>query len=139
MQLWDFVKDGELRNPTMLGPDGEECLIVVKNGTTTGITVGCATGIESFVRQYAGKDFTIHSTSMEIAVHSYSPKDEAFSVPRDSGSVVADVNGRIVGLLTGGSGITGSTDITYVSPYYFLNERVKRAFPNSHLFPIANA
>jgi len=30
MQLRDFVKDGELRNPTMLGPDGEECLIVVK-------------------------------------------------------------------------------------------------------------
>ena len=57
-----------------------------KNGTTTGITVGRTTGIESFVRQYAGKDFTIHSTSMEIAVHSYSPKDKAFSVPGDSGS-----------------------------------------------------
>ena len=33
MQLRDFVKDGELRRPTMFDANGEECFFVVKNGT----------------------------------------------------------------------------------------------------------
>ncbi|KAL5490711.1 hypothetical protein ACEPAI_5545 [Sanghuangporus weigelae] len=132
MQLRDFVKDGELRRPTMLDANGEQCLIVVKNGATTAVTLGRATGIESFVRAY--KDYAIHTTSMEIAVYPYSHKDGAFSAPGDSGAVVADANSRIVGMLTGGAGQTDSTDVTYVSPYYFLDERIKKAFPNSYLY-----
>jgi hypothetical protein len=134
MQLRDFVKYDELRRPTMLDTNGEECLIVVKNGATTGVRLGRATGIESFVRDY--KDYKIHSTSREIAVYPYSNSDGAFSAPGDSGSVVGDANCRIVGMLTGGTGKTESTDVTYVSPYYFLNECIKKAFPHSHLFPI---
>ncbi|KAF8342912.1 uncharacterized protein EI90DRAFT_804213 [Cantharellus anzutake] len=134
MQLRDFVKDGELRHPTMLDANGEHCFIVVKNGATTAVTLGRATGIESFVREY--KDYAIHSTSMEIAVYSYSHKDGAFSASGDSGSVVGDANSRIVGMLTGGAGWNNSTDVTYVSPYYFLDERIKKAFPNSYLYPI---
>src|SRR5438552_18874869 len=79
MQLRDFVKDGELRRPTMLDANGEECLIVVKNGATTGVTLGRATGIESFVRNY--NEYGIHSTSMEIDIYPYSHKDGAFSAP----------------------------------------------------------
>jgi len=41
-------------------------------------------------------------------------------------------------MLTAGSGALDSTDITYVTPYYFLNERIKKAFPNSYLYPITN-
>ncbi|KAG8892858.1 hypothetical protein FRB99_002396, partial [Tulasnella sp. 403] len=136
MQLQDFVKYDELRCPTMLDANGEECLIVVKNGATTGVRLGRATGIESFVREY--KDSAIHSTSMEIAVYPYSNKDGAFSAPGDSGSVVGDANSRIVGMLTGGAGQTDSTDVTYVSAYESLDERIKKAFPHSHLFPIRN-
>jgi hypothetical protein len=57
MQLRYFVKDGELRRPTMLDANGEQCLIVVKNGATTGVTLGRATDIESFVREY--KDYAM--------------------------------------------------------------------------------
>jgi hypothetical protein len=103
MQLRDFVKDGELRRPTMFDANGEECLIVVKNAASTGVTFGRANGIESFVRNY--NKYGIHSTSMEIAVYPYSYKDGAFSA---------------VGMLTGGAGQTDSTDVTYASPYYFL-------------------
>jgi hypothetical protein len=134
MQLRDFVKDGELHRPTMLDANGEHCLIVVKNGAATGVTLGRATGIESFVREY--KDYGISLTSMEIAVYPYSHKDGAFSARGDSGSVVGDANSRIVGMLTGGTGLTDSTDVTYVSPYYFLNEQIKKAFPNSYLYLI---
>jgi hypothetical protein len=137
IQLRGFVKDGELRRPTMVDANGEECIIVVKNGATTGLTFGRATGIESFVRDY--EEYAIHSTSMEIAVYPYSHKDGAFSARGDSGSVICDANNRIVGMLTGGTGGTGateSTDVTYASPYYFIDECVKKVFPNSHLYPI---
>jgi len=136
MQLQKIVTYEELRHPTMLDANGEECLIVAKNGAATGFTLGRATGIESFVREY--KDYAIHSTSREIAVYPYSNKDGAFSAPGDSGSVVGDANYGIVGMLTGGAGLTDSTDVTYVSAYVFLNEGIKQAFPNSYLFPSRN-
>jgi hypothetical protein len=117
----------------MLDTNGEECFIVVKNGATTGVTLGRMTCIESFVREY--KDYTIHSTSREIPVYSYSNKDRAFSAPGDSGSVVGDANSRIVGMLTGGAGLDDDTDVTYVSAYASLNECIKKAFPHSYLFP----
>lgn len=73
---------------------------------------------------------------MEIAIYLYSHEDGAFSAPRDSGSVVGDAKNRIVGMIIGGAGKTNSTDVTYASPYYFLNEQIKKAFPNPHLYPI---
>jgi hypothetical protein len=39
-------------------------------------------------------------------------------------------------MLTGGAGKADFIDVTYVSPYYFLDENIKKAFPNSHLYPI---
>ncbi|KAH7890239.1 hypothetical protein F5I97DRAFT_1933636 [Phlebopus sp. FC_14] len=132
MQLKDIVKESELRNPTMRDANGEPCLPVVKNGNTT---LGRATGIESFVREYL--DYGIRTTSMGIAIYPYSYRDGAFSAPGDSGSVIADANGRIVGILTGGSGQTDSTDVTYATPYYWVDARVKTVFPNAYLFPIA--
>ncbi|KAG9080557.1 hypothetical protein FRC06_006442, partial [Ceratobasidium sp. 370] len=88
----------------MLDANGEQCLIIVKNGATTGIMLGCATGIKSFICEY--KDYAIHLTSMEIAVYPYSNKDGVFSAPGDSGSLVGDTNNRIVSMLTGGAGQT---------------------------------
>ncbi|KAG7096091.1 hypothetical protein E1B28_006767 [Marasmius oreades] len=143
MQLRDFVKDGDLHRPAMFDGDGEPCIMVTKNGAGTGLTFGRSTGIESFVREYrdTGEDddsneYKIHSTSREIPVYSYSYKDGAFSAPGDSGSVVADANNRIVGMLIGGTGKDDATDVTYVTPYYLLDERIKKVFPNSHLCPI---
>jgi len=134
MHLRDFVRDDELHRPTMLDENGLECLIVIKNGTSTGLTFGRVAGIKSFTRTY--QDFKIDSTSMEIAIYPYSHKDGAFAAPGDSGSVVADANNRVVGMLIGGAGATGSTDVTYATPYYFLADRIKSAFPESHLYPI---
>jgi hypothetical protein len=73
---------------------------------------------------------------MAIAIYSYSYQDGAFSAPGDSGSVIADANGRIVGILIGGAGQADSIDVTYASPYYWVEERIKKAFPDSHLYPI---
>jgi len=40
LQLRDVVQEGELRHPCMLDQDGEECLLVIKNGSATGLTIG---------------------------------------------------------------------------------------------------
>lgn len=134
LQLRDVVKEDDLHRPNMLDADGKECIIVIKNGNATGVTIGRGSGIESFVREY--DDHGICSTSMEIAIYPYSHEDGAFSAPGDSGSTVIDSKGCIVGVLTGGSGQTDSTDVTYLSPYYWVWERIKAAFPDAHLYPI---
>jgi hypothetical protein len=136
LQVKGVVKEAELRNPKQLDANGEECLLVVKNGKTTGTTIGRGTGIESIIREY--DEYGIKRTSMEFTVYPYSHRDGAFSARGDSGSIVVDGQGCIVGLLTGGSGMTDSTDVTYVTPYFWLEERIKNAFPNSYLYPIVD-
>jgi hypothetical protein len=136
LKVKGVVKEDEIRKPKQLDTNGEECLIVIKNGKTTGVTIGRGTGIESFVRQY--DDYGIKRTSMEIAIYPYSHRDGAFSAKGDSGSIVVDWQGRIVGMLTGGAGAIESTDVTYLTPYFWLDERVKQAFPNSYLYPIVD-
>ena len=136
MQLKDIVTERELRNPTMCDANYEPCLPVFKNGSTTGVTLGRATGIESPVREHL--DNGSRTTSMEITIYPYSQKDGAFSAPGDSGAVVADGNSRIVGILIGGSGKADSFDVTYATPYYWVHERVKAVFPNVCLFPISS-
>ena len=116
LQVKGVVKEAELRSPKQLDANGEECLLVVKNGKTTGVTIGRVTGIESVIREYG--EYGLKRTSREVAVYPYSHKDGAFSAPGDSGSIVVDGEGRLVGLLTGGSGTTESTDVTYIMPYF---------------------
>jgi len=134
-QVKGVVQEEGMRRPARLDVNGEPCLLVIKNGKTTGVTVGRATGIESFVRTYTEYG-TIKSTSMQPAVYPYSHKDGAFSAPGDSGSIVVDGGGYIVGLLTGGSGTTDSTDVTYLTPYWWIEEQIKKAFPNFSFYPI---
>jgi hypothetical protein len=99
-----------MRNPDMWDLDGKPCLLVVKSGNATGTTIGRANGTFSIVRDYF-KDMSINQTSMEWGIINYDSKSEVFSEPGDSGSVIADICGRIGGMLTGGSGKTKSSDI----------------------------
>ena len=54
LQVKGVVKEAELRSPKQLDANGEECLLVVKNGKTTGVTIGRVTGIESVIRVSGG-------------------------------------------------------------------------------------
>lgn len=110
LQVRGVVKDDEIRKPEQLDANGEKCLIVVKNGQTTGPTLGRLTGMESFVRTYP--EDGIKNTSIEIAVYPYSNEDGAFSAPGDSGSIVVDSKGRAVGMLVAGAGAIERTDVT---------------------------
>lgn len=41
-----------MHNPDMLDENGEFSLFVIKSGISTGVTIGRATGIFSYVREY---------------------------------------------------------------------------------------
>ena len=132
LKLQDVVGEDELRHPTVLDKRRLESFFVLKDGNATGFTMGRASGFESFVREYDNN--VIRSTSMMMAIHPYCQEDGKFSAPGDSGSVVADRDGRIVGILTGGAGNEGNYDVSYATPYYWLEERIKAAFPDSYLY-----
>jgi hypothetical protein len=134
LKLQDIIQEDYMHNPD-LNHEDQPSLLVIKNGNTTGVTIGRATGIFSFVRQYF--DNGTHETSMEWAILPYDQKSGAFSGPGDSGSIIADGRGHIGGLLTGGSGETESSDITYATPFFWLLPRIKsNGFPDAHLYPV---
>ena len=108
-------------------------MLVVKSGSATGTTLGRVNGIFSIVRDYF-TDMSVNQTSMEWVIINYNSKLEVFSGPGDSGLIVADIHGRIGGMLTGGSGKTKSSDMTYATPFWWLLQRIKaNGFPNAHL------
>jgi hypothetical protein len=134
LQAYGIVQDAEIRNPQHLDVNNEKCLLVVKNGAATGTTFGRVNGLESFIRHYP--PYNIRETSTEIAVLRYNHDHPRFSEPGDSGSIVLDRNGRIVGIITGGGGATDSTDVSYLTPYWSIDEQLKAKYPGIHLYPV---
>ncbi|KAI0322832.1 hypothetical protein OF83DRAFT_1161016 [Amylostereum chailletii] len=108
-----FVSEREICQPQQRDGNGEECMIVLKNGSTIEVTFGRGTGLESF-------------TSMEFAVYSYGYKAGPFWAPGDSGSIIVGGQRRIVALLSGGTGASGSTG------------RIQKVFPNCYLYPMVD-
>lgn len=108
-------------------------MAVVKNGRTTGTTVGWVNGLKSLVRHYnyVNPEFT----SRELTIIPYGGSVHgAFSDAGDSGSIVAERNGRIVGLLTGSAGSTNTTDVTFATLYCELEKRIQEVLPGVHLY-----
>jgi len=130
LPLRDMISEELMRRPDMLDHDNESCLIVIKSGNATGVTIGRATGIFSFVR-----DDDTGEESREWAIYNYDKNSGVFSAPGDSGSIVVDGRGRIGGLLTGGAGKVETSDVTYVTPMFWLWPRIKKHFPDAHLLP----
>jgi len=120
-----------LVDPDLLDCNDQPCLIVLKDGNTTGLTVGRATGMESFVR-----DDDTGDESIELAVYNYDRKSGVFSAKGDSGSLIVDGLGRMVGLLNGGSSKAGlvGTDVTYATPLWWLWLMIKAKYPHADLY-----
>jgi len=131
LPLRGTLDDQLMRHPDMWDSDGEPCLLVVKNGNATGTTIGRANGVFSITRDYFSGDMATHQTSMEWGIINYDSKSEVFSEPGDSGSIIADIRGRIGGMLTGGAGKTKSSDLTYATPFLWILQRMRQGgFPN---------
>ncbi|KAF8595172.1 hypothetical protein BDV93DRAFT_534959 [Ceratobasidium sp. AG-I] len=134
LQAFCVVTDHEMRQPQYLDMHGEKALLVVKNGLATGTTIGRVNGLDSFTRVYT--DCSIERTSVETAILSYDKQRGPFSARGDSGAIILDRAGRIVALLTGGGGTNHRSDITYGTPYWWLEEQIKKVFPGCYLYDV---
>ena len=139
LPLQGTISTAELRRPTLVDENGDPCLMVLKRGNATDVTIGRGNNVFSFVRHYF-KDKE-PQTSKEWPVLSYNEdyKSFGFSGQGDSGAVVVDGLGRIGGLITCGGGDTDDFDITYATPIEFLLQRIAKQFPNAHLNPVVTA
>ncbi|KAF9065111.1 hypothetical protein BDP27DRAFT_81613 [Rhodocollybia butyracea] len=132
VKLEDQVPEDALFNPPMRDADSKPCFIVFKNGGKTGMTFGKANNVSSFTRTcLAGQ----YRESKEWPVIATNQESGAFSAKGDSGSCVADIFGRVAGILTSGSGATESADVTYVTPISFIMQVLTKRFPQAHLSP----
>lgn len=134
LQAYGIVKDKEIRSPQQLDANGSQCLLVVKNGLATGTTVGRVNGLDSVIRIYPAYGIKQHSTEVAVAVLARDKK--AFSAGGDSGAIVLERGGAIVGMLTGGGGATERTDVSYLTPYWWLDEQIKKVFPGCYLYEV---
>ncbi|KAK0214038.1 hypothetical protein IW262DRAFT_292361 [Armillaria fumosa] len=137
LKLRGTITDEEMGHPAMLDENDEPCLVVMKSGRTTGVTIGRASGAVSFVRECVdgAGDYRI---SKGWAILPYDVESGSFSSPGDSGSVVVDGCGRVGGLLTGGAGAkdTSDVDVSYATPIGFLLESIRaNGYPNARLDP----
>ncbi|KAF9483415.1 hypothetical protein BDN70DRAFT_771829, partial [Pholiota conissans] len=125
LRLKGTISDAEMRKP----PESDDyCLMVIKRGTATDLTVGRSNNICSYTRNYFDGEEVQTSKQWAILQHNQKTR-EAFSAKGDSGSAVVDKQGRIGGLLTSGARDPHSSDtdfdITYATPINFLLKRLK--------------
>ena len=142
---YEYPKDGklpirgvvpldEIFHPKHLDANGDPAMVVIKNGTTTGTTVGRMSGLRSLVRYY--RHINVQFTSRELTVIPYNNDSGrgTFSSEGDSGSIIVERGGRAVALLTAGGGATNATDVTFATPYCELERRMKEVFPGIRLY-----
>ncbi|KDR68415.1 hypothetical protein GALMADRAFT_215850 [Galerina marginata CBS 339.88] len=132
LQAFGVVPESEFNSPQDFDIHRTKALLCTKHGLSTGTTFGRVNGLESFTRH------SIHNVSIEIAVLGYDRSDleyTTFSDPGDSGAIVVGRDGRIIGMLTGGGRPVDETDITYLTPYWWLEKLIKKQFPGCFLYP----
>ena len=116
-----------LANPDLHDSENQPCLIVLKDGCTTDLTIGRYAGLESFLCDKDGVE------SIELGIYNYNRKAGVFSAKGDSGSLIFDGLGRMVGLLHSGMSRGGSTSahVTYATPAWWLIDRIKAKYPHA--------
>src|SRR5258708_2217103 len=116
LSLRGTITDNEMRKPTMYDQNNNRCMMVIKRGRTTGVTIGRANNIFSYTRNYGD----VSGVSKQWVILPFNKKSGVFSAKGDSGSVVVDGAGQVGGLLTGGGGVMDSFDVSYVTPISFV-------------------
>jgi hypothetical protein len=127
----------EMRHPQTFDKENNPALSVLKRGKTTGVTCGVTNEIESYVRQYFQEGYPF--TSKELAVLGIDGLFIPFSGRGDSGALLVDAQGRMVGMITEGTGSSDRTDVTYVTPMVFLLEDMEKhgwRKPNTNVGPL---
>ena len=97
-------------------------MTVLKRGKGTKLTLGLSSPVQSYVRTTE----RVGTYSREWPI--YGHDGGAFAAGGDSGAIVVDRSGRIGGIVTAGQvdGEVDGADITYVTPMWWLLERMIR-------------
>ena len=103
----------EIRNPKTFDKNNSPALSVVKRGKTTGVTCGVSNEVKSYVRTHNTDKSSFEFK--EWAILGYDKSFSPFSTQGDSGALVVDAEGRMGGIVTGGSGFSAETDVTYAT------------------------
>jgi hypothetical protein len=82
-----------MHHSTMFDQNGDPCLMVIKHGNTTCLTIGYINDICSYARNYYGNNSEI---CKERAIFPSGTKSGVFSAEDDSGSAIVDGFGRII-------------------------------------------
>jgi hypothetical protein len=96
-----------------------------EDGNTTDLTVGRYAGLESFLCD----DFGVES--IELAIYNYDKQSGPFSAKGDSGSLIFDGEGHMVGILHSGMPKGGSNHVTYATPAWWAIEQLKLKYPHA--------
>ncbi|KAK7470057.1 hypothetical protein VKT23_001495 [Stygiomarasmius scandens] len=130
-ELRGILTQEEIRTPNNKTPQGDPIRRVIKRGFTTLTTVGGLSGFLSHIRLYFA---TGNIDSVQVAIHPHNNGSGPFSRGGDSGSVIVDALGRFVALLTGGTGKTDLSDITFGTPMYWLWPLILANFDGAKLY-----
>jgi hypothetical protein len=124
----------QVNNPNSLDSHGDRrTRHVLKNGSTTGTTVGTFTRFMSFVRKYFTAGTTLES--LELAIIPHENETGTFSKGGDSGAPIVSGTGEFVGLLTSGTNKgTHGSDITFATLFQYIWDLVLEEFPGANLY-----
>ena len=126
--------EGMLTADEINKPNGRHPAIrhVIKRGIATNTTVGTMTKLRAHVRRYLSLGTPRDSIEVTILPHGGPPGP--FSRGGDSGALIIDTLFKFVALLTGGTGNTDPSDITYCTLIEWIWDLIKERFPGADLY-----
>jgi len=128
LKITGWVTRELLANPDCFDPNGEPCLIVMKDGNTSDLTVGKYAGLEAYLCDELGKE------SRELAVYNFDKQSGDFSAKGDSGSLIVDGMGNMVGILHSGMPKGMSNHVTYATPAWWIVQQIRVKYPHADFF-----
>jgi len=135
MQVFGTVPAKEITHLPHLDVNGMPTMFVIMNGRSSGTQVGRVNGLLSVKRTFP--EYGIHKVdSLEVAVIPYGKGRPKFSTGGDSGAGVLDRTGRFLGHINGGTDPSDETDVTFVTPWWVTEQRIRMVYPNIQFYPV---
>ena len=128
LRVTGFVTRERLLNPDCFDSNSKPCLIVMKDGNTSDLTVGRYAGPEAYLCDDLGQE------SRELAIYNYNKQSGDFSAKGDSGSLIVDGMGNMVGILHSGMPRGASSHVTYATPAWWIVQQIKAKYPHADFF-----
>ena len=128
LRIRGIVEPQLLTNPDGVDSNGEPCLVVLKDGGKTDVTVGKYAGLEAYVANDLGQE------SIELAIYNYDKQSGDFSAKGDSGALIVDGLGNMVGILHSGMPKGASNHVTFATPAWWAVEKIKEHYPHADFY-----